>query len=170
MHRTFEELASQEIDRLYQGALFLKAGESQPAEDLLLKTLTSAFHAFRTVDEDTDAARWLEGRLVRAFLSAIPESDVEDARSAGAQIAATASMAVVEVDPFALYEAARAVPPRARAALWLVLLLRWKYSEASQLLETDLHELKGLLGYRHLLLTAVQRGSDERDGTSGDLM
>jgi len=79
-------------------------------------------------------------------------------------------MGTVKVDPFALYKAARRVPPRARAALWLVLLRRWKYLEASRVIETDLDDLKDLLGYRHLLLTAVLRGPEERDGTNGDLM
>ena len=170
MHRTFEELASQEIDRLYRGALFLEAGEGQDAEDLLLSTLTAAFHAFRKVEQGTDAARWLEGRMVRAYLSALPEAGSNDGAPEVVGTHAPPLMGTVEVDPFALYKAARSVPPRARAALWLVLLRRWKYVEASRVLETDLDDLKSLLAYRHLLMTAVLRGPEARDGTNRELM
>lgn len=169
MHRTFEELASQEIDSLYHGALFLKAGEGEAAEDLLLSTLTSAFHAFRTVEKGTDVARWLEGRMVRAYLSTVTEGDSDGASIEEVELPSPQLMRTVEVDPFALHKAARRIPPRARAALWLVLLRRWRYSEASRVLETDPDDLKDLLGYRHLLLTAVLRGPDQRNGTNGDV-
>ena len=169
MHRTFEELASQEIDRLYQGALFLKAGEDQAAEDLLLSTLTNSFHAFRRVEDGTDAAQWLEGRLVQGYLSAIPEAGSDHAIEEVALPAPSLGEGV-KVDPLALYTAAGSVPPQARAALWLVLLRRWKYSEASSLLGIELDALKDLLRYRHLLVSAVLRGPKERDGTNGDLM
>ena len=169
MHRTFEELASQEIDSLYHGALFLKAGEGQAAEDLLLSTLTGAFHAFRKVEQGTDVARWLEGRMVQAYLSAVTEGDSDGASVEELEVPYTPLMRTVDVDPFALHKAARRIPPRARAALWLVLLRRWKYSEASRVLETDLNDLKDLLGYRHLLLTAVLRGPDQRNGTNADV-
>ena len=69
MHRTFEELAGQEIDGLYHGALFLKAGEEAAAEDLVLWTLTGAFQSFRQDLSQSDASRWLEDKLVRAFLA-----------------------------------------------------------------------------------------------------
>lgn len=170
MHRTFEELASQEIDGLYQGALFLKAGEGEAAEVLLLSTLTSAFHAFRKVEQGTDAARWLEGRMVQAYLSAVTEPDSDGASIEELAVPSPSPMASVDVDPWALHKAVRAVPPRARAALWLVLLRRWKYAEASRVLDTDLNDLKALLGYRHLLLTAVLRGPDQRNGTNRDVM
>ena len=167
MHRTFEELASQEIDRLYQGALFLQAAEEQDAEDLLLSTLTSAFHAFRKVEQGTDAARWLEGRMVKAYLSAIHEGGPYDASGREVEMHRPLSAGAVQVDPLALFKATRGVPPQARAALWLVLLRRWKYTEASAVLDIALDDLKDLLRYRHLLMTAVLPGPDERDGTNG---
>jgi DNA-directed RNA polymerase specialized sigma24 family protein len=170
MHRTFEELASQEIDRLYQGALFLRAGEEQAAEELLLSTLTASFHVFRTVADDADPAQWLEGRMVQAYLAAIPGPDMKDAFSEAAQTPASFSMRGVDVDPLVLCKAASSVPPRARAALWLVLLRRWSYADASQVLDADPQDLRSLLGYRHSLLTAVMSGTDERDGTNKDLM
>ena len=170
MHHTFEELASREIDRLYQGALFLKAGEGEAAEDLLLATLTGAFHAFRNLEQGTDAARWLEGRMVQGYLSAIPEADLGGTSVEGIEIESPPVLGKVEVDPLALHRAAEGVPPRARAALWLVVLRRWGYAEASRILGTDLNDLKDLLRYRHLLLTAVLRGPEERNGTKGNVM
>ena len=170
MHHTFEELASREIDGLYQGALFLEAGGREAAEDLLLTTLTAAFHAFRNVGQGTDAAGWLEGRMVEGYLSGIPLADLDGASVEELDMPSPALTGRVEVDPFALHKAAGRVPPRARAALWLVVLRRWKYADASRILGTDLHDLKDLLRYRHLLLTAVLRGPEERNGTDRDLM
>ena len=57
MHQTFEEFAGRYIDGLYQGALFLNAGEELSAEDLVLWTLTGAVQAFRRIEA---SAIWLE--------------------------------------------------------------------------------------------------------------
>lgn len=170
MNQTFEELAAQQIDGLYQGALFLKGGEDGPAGDLLLWTLTGAFHAFRDIQEGRDPARWLEGRMVQTFLSSLPAADASD----GASVASRGTgpppvTGTVGVDPHALHEAAGRLPPRARAALWLVALRRWQYAEASAVMDTDLERLKDLLQYRHMLMTAIIRGDEGRNGTDGDM-
>ena len=72
-----------------------------------------------------------------------------------------------EIDPQALFMAAERVPPRARAALWLVIFRRWTYDDASRALDTDPGSLKDLLSYRHVLLTALMRGSSEQSGANG---
>ncbi len=107
--------------------------------------------------------------MVQAYLSAVSEDDSDGTSVEELEVPSPPLMQKVELDPFALHKAARRIPPRARAALWLVLLRRWKYSEASRVLETDLDDLKDLLGYRHLLLTAVLRGPDQRNGTRADV-
>lgn len=73
MHRTFEELAGQEIDGLYHGALFLKAGEEAAAEDLVLWTLTGAFQSFRRGLGHSDASRWLETNSSERFSRVRPQ-------------------------------------------------------------------------------------------------
>ena len=167
MHRTFEELAGHEIDGLYQGALFLKAGETAAAEDLVLWTLTGAIPSFRQGLSPADATRWLEDRLVRAFLAGAPPMDSEVGPVVEADAVQSPISGEVAIDPQALFMAAERVPPRARAALWLVIFRRWRYEDASRVLEMDQASLRNLLRYRHILLTAIMRGSGDRSGTDG---
>lgn len=166
--QTFEELATAEVDHLYQGALFLSGGDEEAAEGLLLWTLTRSFHAYRSADEVIDATRWLEGRLVDEFLSASnaagldadeawPESPERQMRQGG------------EIDSRALAVAAARVPFRARAALWLVVLRRWKYQDAAHTLGVSGEEVKNLLRYRDALVGAALGGAGERSGTNGGL-
>lgn len=164
MSETFEELAGREVDGLFQGALFLRAGDERAAEDLLLWTLTRAFHAFREQGGGERPDRWLEGRLVHEFL-ALPRSP-GGARAAPAEPTNRAGE-VAPVDPDALYRAAAEVPPRARAALWLVVLRRWTYEAAAGSLRTSIGELKDLLRYRHTLMSAVLKPRNGRNGTDG---
>ena len=124
MHRTFEELAGQEIDGLYHGALFLKAGEEAAAEDLVLWTLTGAFQSLRRGLSHSDASRWLEDKRVRAFLAGETPLDSEDGPIDGAEPVRFPSAVRAEIDPQALFMAAERVPPRAHAALWLVIFRR----------------------------------------------
>ena len=51
--------------------------------------------------------------------------------------------------------AAAAVPWGARAALWLVLLRRWSYADASATIGVTADVLKDLLEYRHTLMGAI---------------
>jgi len=167
MHRTFEELAGQEIDGLYHGALFLKAGEEAAAEDLVLWTLTCASQSFRRGLSHSDASRWLEDRLVRAFLAGEAPLHSVDGPIDGAEPVRVPSAVPAEIDPQALFMAAERVPARARAALWLVIFRRWTYDDASLALDTDPGNLKDLLSYRHVLLTALMRGSSEQGRANG---
>lgn len=155
MSRTFEELATREIDGLYQGALFLTAGNEEQAEELLLDTLGRSFNRFHTTPRVEDIARWLEGRLVSTFMETHPR----DARATGP--AAPSGMAAGATDVFAgldasgLHMAAASVPWVARAALWLVLLRRWNYADTSDVMGVDERVLKDLLRYRHTLMGAI---------------
>lgn len=165
MSHTFEELAGKEVDGLFQGALFLQAGDEAAAEDLLLWTLTKAFHVFRETGGGENPDQWLEGRLVYEFLGLLPKSDAA-AQALAAELESPAQH-VGSVDPGALHEAAGRVPARARAALWLVVLRRWTYGEASAALHTNTEDLKDLLRFRHTLMAAVLRPRNGRNGTDG---
>ncbi|GMR12286.1 MAG: hypothetical protein BMS9Abin29_0475 [Gemmatimonadota bacterium] len=167
MSHTFEELAGSEVDGLFQGALFLQAGDEAAAEDLLVWTLTKAFHGFRETGGGESPDQWLEGRLVHEFLALLPNS------SAAPQVH-TADLnrrlqRVGSVDPGVLHKAAGQVPARARAALWLVVLRRWTYDEASAALHTNTEELKDLLRFRHTLMSAVLMPRNALNGTDGGM-
>ncbi len=175
MNQTFEEFVGPHIDRLYHGALFLNAGEEPPAEDLVLWTLTGAFHEFRRIDEGSASEEWLEGKLVGAFLARAAAGSTDD--DSGVTPPATELPShkpaghepytgAVEIDSEALFRAGADIPALARAAIWLVVFRRWSYREAFGVLNTDLDGLKELLQYRQVLLGAVVQGSSvDQDGT-----
>ena len=192
MLETVEEFAGRHIDGLYRDALFLHAGDEPLAEDLVLWTLTGAFQAFRNLEEGGPPEHWLEGKLIKVFLARTGTGATDDGAtdtfsgdglSSGSVSAGDVSVddvrrdvmsshehssGVVEIDPEALLQAAANMPPLARAAIWLVVFRRWSYRDASSVLKTDLHGLKDLLRYRQMLLTAVVRGSVDRNGTDHD--
>ena len=174
MNQTFEEFVGPHIDRLYHGALFLNAGEEPPAEDLVLWTLTGAFHEFRGIDEGSASEEWLEGKLVGAFLARAAAGSTDDNSGVTPPAAELPShkpvgyersSGAVEIDPEALFRAGADIPALARAAIWLVVFRRWSYREAFGVLNTDLEGLKDLLQYRQVLLAAVVQGSVDQDGT-----
>lgn len=174
MHQTFEELAGHHIDGLYHGALFLTAGEEPPAEDLVLWTLTGAFRDLRQIEGAGGLEQWLEARLVAVFLARAGADSTDegstDAFSGGSLSPDGAQVGdvSVEIDPEALFGAAAHMPPLARAAVWLVVFRRWTYGDASSVLEMEVSGLRNLLGYRHVLLTAVVGRSVDRNGTDHD--
>lgn len=162
--QTFEEVATTEVDHLYRGALFLSGGDEDAAEALLLWTLTRAFHAYRSAQEVGDAARWLEGRLVGEFISASNAAGL-DANEAWPGSQEPPTRRVGKVDSRALAFAAGRVPFRARAALWLVVLRRWKYEDVARTLGVSGDDVKNLLKYRDALVGAALGGAGERNGT-----
>ncbi len=192
MLETVEEFAGRHIDGLYHDALFLHAGDEPLAEDLVLWTLTGAFEVFRHFEEESPPEHWLEEKLIKIFLARTASGTTDDGSTdtfSGDDLATDdvsagdvsmddvrrdvmssheLSSGAVEIDPEALLQAAENMPPLARAAIWLVVFRRWSYGDASSLLKTDLYGLKDLLRYRQMLLTAVVRGSVDRNGTDHD--
>lgn len=163
MSHTFEELATRELDGLYNGALFLSAGDAEGAEDLLLDALSRSFHQFRSRNGADEIGRWLEGKLVATFV----------ARHDGSETAAGLRPERIErpsvtaevfdaLDGRGLTLAAASVPWTARAALWLVLLRRWSYADAAQVMGIDREILKDLLRYRDTLMSAILGGGNGR--------
>ena len=174
MQQTFEEFAGRYIDDLYHGALFLNGGEEPPAEDLVLWTLTGAFQEFRQIGDVSAAAEWIEEKLVKVFLARAASGWTDDGSNevVGSSVNVPSSYepssGTVQIDSEALFRAGAKMPPLARAAIWLVVFRRWPYGAASNVLGTDVDGLKDLLRYRQVLVTAVVRGSVDRNGTDHD--
>jgi hypothetical protein len=65
------------------------------------------------------------------------------------------------------YRAARALPARARAAIWLVTLERWSYDDTAAALGGDREQLVALLAWRDVLLEEMLKASREPRSLSG---
>jgi len=167
MSRTFEELAGNELDALYQGALFLSGGNADGAEYLLVETVTLAFKEHST-DTDPDAVqRWLEVRLVRAFLRSLREEPTQLADSTARRLALDPAT-FESLGSTELFSAASVLPAWPRAALWLVMLRRWSYDAAANAMDIDIESIQGLLGYRDVLIQEMMsssRGGQMSTGT-----
>lgn len=148
MSRTYKERVNEELDALYQGALFLTAGNEQDAEWLLVDTVSGAYH--EQEEGGADSAQWFEARLARRFLgsTAAPDPTVAQFTDVG------------PIPPLGLNElfrAAAAVPSWARPALWLILLREWRYRDASAALGISIETLRRMLDYRHVLVREMLR-------------
>lgn len=170
MSRTFEELAGQELDALYQGALFLSGGNERGAEGLLVDAVALAFqeHA-HSVDPD-HVQRWLEVRLVRAFLRQLTPGPTQLPAGAARRLE-LAPGTFDSLQARQLFEAAATLPAWPRAALWLVLLRRWSYGDAAEAIGVSKDALVELLRYRDVLIremmsSARGRLGQDRTGTS----
>ena len=151
MSRTFEDITSGELDALYQGALFLSGGDIGGAERLLVDAVTLAFREHAAEAEPDATRRWLEARLVRAFLRlerAGPTPLVDE--PAGRPRVDPAVFESFAADD--LFRAARRLPAWPRAILWLVLFRRWSYADAARVLDVDIDVVQDLLGYRDVLM------------------
>lgn len=163
MSKTFEEMASRELDSLYQGALFLSGGDARFAERLLVDTMTNSFREHGKGLVEDSIATWMEAQLVRQFLNGV---------DAGPRLLRRASEPAVAgafegLEADTLFAAATSLPFWPRAAVWLVLLRRWSYADACDALDVDRDILDDLLRYRDVLMTEVLRGSRRRNGTDG---
>ena len=135
MHRTSEEHALREVDALYRGALFLVGGDRVEAETLLLAVVRRLARAGDWAPDAQD--RTLVHELFNR--GAMVSSARAFARSLG-ENAPTA--------PCSLFTAAGQIPPRPRAALWLVLVRRHSYARAASLMGMEAGEFRDLLTYR----------------------
>lgn len=154
MPRTFEELAGEELDALYQGALFLSGGSEPRAERLLIDTITLAFEEHAGERDVTTVQRWLEAGLVRSFLKSVSGFSVSPVGGLGRR--ATLDPATFEdIGSEELFTAAASLPVWPRAALWLVLLRRWTYADAAAVMEVDPSVIPSLLAYRDVLIRSM---------------
>ncbi len=148
MPEAYEDRVGRELDDLFQGALFLTAGDGADAERLLVETVANAFGEW--TPEGSDSARWLEGRLARRFFGGTlaPAPIAVDLADIGP---------VPSLDSTDFFRAAGSVPAWARAGLWLVLLKRWSYADASVALGVRAEVLRRMLDYRHVLVREMLR-------------
>ena len=166
MSRTFEEMASRELDSLYQGALFLSGGEPRVAERLLVDTMTSSFREHARGSAGDSIQPWLEARLVQQFLGGVDQGPAPLRRPGDRSL----HVAFEELGADTLFAAAASLPFWPRAAVWLVLLRRWSYADACDALNVDRDVLDDLLRYRDVLMTEVLRASRRQTGTDGARM
>jgi DNA-directed RNA polymerase specialized sigma24 family protein len=160
MSRTYEERVDQELDALYQGALFLTAGSEEDAQWLLLDTVAGAYR--ETESGGADSAQWFEGHLARRFLGST-------AAPAAAPTEPADIAPIPALGPDDLFRAAAAVPSWARAALWLVLLREWSYRDATTALGVSIETLRRMLDYRHVLVREMLRSDRPLRGAEGSV-
>jgi DNA-directed RNA polymerase specialized sigma24 family protein len=165
MGRTFEELAAQELDRLYQGALFLSGGNERGAETLLIEALTRAHEEHPYQTDVASIERWLEARLVRSFLKHLSEPPTRT--SSALERVALREGAFEDVGSDELFRAARSVPPLPRAVLWLVLLRRWSYADVASTVGIEPAVVPELLRYRDVLMREIMAPSRRGNGSTG---
>lgn len=164
MARTFEEIATPELDALYQGAMFLSGGEAAGAEYLVVEAVTLAFKEHATDDRVEDVQRWFEARLARSFLRAVHEGATE-APPPAVVIQGVAPTAFMDLGSQDLFLAAATIPAHPRAALWLVLLRRWSYADAARVIGVDESDMPDLLAWRDALMRElVSPGAGDRTG------
>jgi DNA-directed RNA polymerase specialized sigma24 family protein len=166
MSRTFEELAGDELDALYQGALFLSGGNARGAESLLVEAVTLAFEEHATDTDHAAVQRWLEARLVRSFLRHLREGPTQLPESTARRVALDPAT-FESLGSRELFAAAAALPAWPRAALWLVLLRRWSYLDAAAAMDIDAGSIEELLGYRDVLLQEMMSSSRGRQMSTG---
>jgi DNA-directed RNA polymerase specialized sigma24 family protein len=166
MSRTFEELAGEELDALYQGALFLAGGSPRGAEHLVVDAVTLAFREHSVAATSDKTERWLESRLVHCFIRRLTDGPTV-LPSAATRNAVGGPAAFERLGSESLFRAARAVPPWARAVLWLVMLRRWTYEDAAAVMGLDRSTVTDLLGYRDLLMKEMLGPSRRKTGTVG---
>ncbi len=167
MHETFEERLAGALDALYQGALFLTAGDARATEDLLVQATSRGFAAYAADGmSGTSFGRCMEECLIRCFAGGLPPEDRAVAAYTGEDFPEPDPAQLRMVPPDALFRAARVVPPLARAALWLVTLRRWPYAEAARSLDVDREGLTALLTHRRGWLAALTAGGGDRSAAS----
>lgn len=165
MSQTFEELVCQELDSLYQGALFLAAGDEHTAERLLTRSVTRAFEA-RSAEAD---GRLLERSLARVFVDEIDEA-ARSVPEPGSGTPKPVGQSLPRLDGGTLFSAAGDLPRWPRAALWLVLLRRWGYGDAARALGIEDDSLRQLLAYRDVLFAEVlERAQGDESGAGREL-
>lgn len=177
MVHSFEEVASRELDDLYRQALFLSAGDRGEAEALLLDALAGSYRAYDGPRPGGgDPREWLQSRLVRRFLArrggdAGPGKDrpVEMGRGLSRGVQVDEPPRADALDPAALFRAAGRIPPRARAAIWLVVFGRRAYDDAAEVLDATADELRDLVRHRHAFVAHVMEGGPESGEDGGEV-
>ena len=164
MAKALEELVMEELDTLYRGALFLSAGDRGHADRLLHDTAIAAYRA-GALDGRLVGPQPLERMMIRCFR----ERSASGVAPLPAAARATRPAGLDgDLTPATLFRAAGAVPPEARAVLWLVAIRRWSYEDTATLLRVDHEGLENLLAYRDVFMSAAMRSSGIRQGRKAE--
>jgi len=164
MPLTFEERISEDLDALYSGAAFLSGGQGGPAQRLLVDAVSAASSEYKEDGSPGEFTPWMEGVLVRTLLASGAPSGGSVVRGSG-RSSAPAQVGPQELDNIAwadMVRGAASIPARARAALWLVLLRRWRYSDAAAAMGVSLASLRELLDHRDAFFQHVVRGTVDK--------
>ena len=161
MSRAFEEVASEELDALYQGALFLSGGDTRDAEGLLVDAITVAFREYAEETDVVSVERWLESRLVRSFLKPPADGATMLPEDPAPRVALEPGM-LDAIGSQSLFGAADKLPALPRAAVWLVVLRRWSYRDAASTIGVDAEAIPGLLRYRDVLIKELVTSKPSR--------
>lgn len=157
MARTFEEHAAEALDELYQGALFLRGGCAAGAERLVVRALTHAFEQHSVVTRAEPVDRWLTRTLALTYLKRDGGDGPLGPRPSDS--GSTALRTFDDVDPNRLHLAAAALPPMARALIWLVVFQRWCPRDAAGALAVEPARVERALSYRDTLVAALDADS-----------
>jgi len=164
MTATFEERLAGELDDLWRGALFLTGGRGTEAEALLLRTIRGAFR--RGPGRVDRFGRWVQARLSRTFLEGLPVGRDVGGRPPPPDPGFSGGGGSGGLDLAAICAGAAAVTPRARTALWLVLVQRWSYRDVAEALGWEEGEVRRALAERDRFV-AVALGADVADEDVG---
>lgn len=158
MPLTFEERISEDLDALYSGAAFLSGSQGEGAQKLLVDAVSRASAEFRDDGDPGAFTPWMEGILVQTLLASDRGKVVQ--RSVRGSVSPTVtSHALNRIGWGDMVRAAASIPARPRAALWLTLLRRWRYSDTAETLGIDITALRDLLDHRAAFLKEVVGGS-----------
>lgn len=166
MSLTFEEHVSEELDTLFAGAVFLCGGDRERAETLVVDTVRTASTEFPGRARESSVSRWLEGLLAGTAWST-GGGDVDEVtppRSApdlAGDIDARTLEGMVWED---MVRAAAEIPQGPRVALWLVLLRRWPYDAAEEMMGIGRGTLRELLSYRSDFLQGLLTNASDEIG------
>lgn len=165
--------AAKELDGLWQAATFLQCGDAEEAETLLVSAMASAARR-HAANPPAPPSVPLEPHLIRVFLDGVPSGPEEAVVRPGVSRSQTAVAPGREIPPnrpaadverqipvAALHAAAAAIPPWARAAIWLVLIRRWSYDDTASLLGVDRDDLRELLRFQDVFAaTALEEPAE----------
>lgn len=166
MPETFEEIVGRRLPGLYAAARFVAAGDDQVAEELLSDALATAFSRHGTWEWDpTGLECALVDEVLRRWRLGIPPAGKRTPGTPrggrnGPRIPppSVANDVLAGVDITHFNRSARSLPLRARVAIWLVSLERWRYDEAAKALGVERDELLELLAWRDTLLAESLAG------------
>lgn len=172
---TFEERLGGALDALYEAAT-LMTGDPARAEQLVIGSVVEASRDYRREAPGRTFETWLLVRVVRRYVSAVPDADEttseDDARGEGAPGGEVASRATMQRMSRLLAdsdgstkltawigEELRSLPLEERVAVWLVSARGLSYAEAAEALGEDRDGIRVLLwrGRRRLQVLVASR-------------